>query len=116
MTVRLHFNVREHATPPVLVIELSGTIDSSKSLEKVHDLISRSPLDKILVLMPTVDYINSAGFAEIVVLDEKASQGGKVLMFADLNDKVGSVFNHLGGQHILKLQPSEPEALEALAG
>ncbi len=115
MSFRLLFNVRETTSPPALVIELVGTIDSSKCLERLHEIVNKSTLPDILIVFSGVDYINSAGFAEVVVLNERATLGHKRLVLVDLNIKVRSVFEHLGGLQILDVHTTEEGALRKIA-
>lgn len=111
MSVKLLFNVRETTAPPALVVELVGIIDSSKCLERLHEIVNKSTHADILVVFSGVDYVNSAGFAEVVVLNEKATLEKKRLRLVDLNFKVRSVFEHLGGLQILDVHKTEEEAL-----
>ncbi len=115
MTVKLLFNVRETTSPPTMVVELVGIIDSSKCLERLHEIVTASTLNDILIIFSGVDYVNSAGFAEVVVLNERAGLEKKRLILVDLSPKVQSVFEHLGGLQILEVHNSEEDALRKIA-
>ena len=113
----LQCNVREHAAgggAPVMIIELTGTIDTSRSVETLFTMVTRSSAEKMVIHMAGVDYVNSAGFAEMVQLVSAAKQASKQLVFAALTVKVKSVFEGLGGGRIMTLVDSEEAALAHL--
>lgn len=111
----LQFNVRETVEPAAMIIELTGTIDTSRCVENLYNLVTRSAASKMVIQMKGVDYINSAGFAEVVQLAQAARAKGKRLVFSQLTIKVKSVFEGLGGGRLLDIVDSEDEALARLA-
>lgn len=109
----LQINFREEGE--AIVIELSGTIDTSRAVENLYNLISRSSSTKFAVSMKGVDYINSAGFAEMIVLNQNAKKNGKRLVLCEMTPKVSAVFENLGGMRLLEIVETEAAAVGSLA-
>lgn len=110
----LQISVRDAGTPQKIIIELKGSIDTSRSVENLYNLITKSSALKMVISMSQVDYVNSAGCGELFLLNHKAKQEGKTLVFSQLSDKVRSVFEHMGGLNLLSVVANEADALKKL--
>lgn len=115
MKVKLRFEKRIHATPPTLILDLSGEVSSGRSLESLIELIQGSDYKFYVVSMRGVSYINSSGFGELAELHLRCEERGKSLWFAELSEKIAAVFETMGGSNFMRISPTIDEALAAIS-
>ncbi|NOZ23916.1 MAG: STAS domain-containing protein [Planctomycetes bacterium] len=113
MSANVTVSVREIQSPPALIFEITGTMDSSKDLEYIAGVIESSDKELFLLSMSGVDYINSAGVGEIISISHSVKEAGKKLCFAGMHPYVRGVFELLGGHYFVPVYDSEAEALAA---
>ena len=106
-------SVKEIESPPALVVNVHGGIETWKGLEAVIKIIESSVQELLLVSMKNVDYIDSAGVGKIMAMGYIAKELGKKLRFAGMQPYVRRVFELLDGHHFVQVFESEQEALAA---
>jgi len=114
MSSKIRVSIREVESPPALVVEVNGTLDSAKDIEYISNAIQSSDKQNFLLAMSGVDYINSAGVGEIIALGETLKESGKYLCFAGMHPYVRGIFELLGGHYFVPIYDSEAEALAAV--
>lgn len=99
--------------PGVQRIDLTGDLDfhSSPQLRKELGKLVEGKLQKLLVDLKKVNYIDSSGLATFVELFQKMKKGdGKLILF-NLSQPVRSVFEIAKLDSIFQLAQNEEEAL-----
>jgi len=113
MARNLTVSIKEVEARPAVVVQVTGTIDSSQDLDVVSKLIATSDRKLFLLSMEGVDYINSAGVGEIIAMSHTAKELGKKVCFAGMQPYVREVFELLGGHYFVRVYETEKEALAA---
>ena len=98
-------------------VEIEGELDfhSSPDLRREFTKLIDQQVQKVLVNLKKVDYIDSSGLATFVELFQKMKRyGGKLVLF-NLAQGVRSVFEIAKLDSIFKLADSEKEALSLVS-
>ncbi len=101
MTPRLDCKSYKLEDKPVTVLELTGQIDSPESLAAVEEIAGRPETEHIAILMEGVEYINSKGCGELIVLHHKVKDRGFRMFMVKPVGGVARVLKHAGCDKIL---------------
>lgn len=97
----------------VTIVAIAGSLDSitSPQAQQALDAVVAHGAHKVAVDFSTLDYVSSAGLRVLLGLTKQlTAKGGAVRTFG-LNQTVREVFEISGFATILKVFPSEGEAL-----
>lgn len=99
--------------PGVQWIDLAGDLDfhSSPQLRKEFGKLLEGEIQKLLVDLKKVNYIDSSGLATFVELFQKMKKGGGKLILFNLTQPVRSVFEIAKLDSIFHLARDQEEAL-----
>lgn len=113
------FNI-EHSTLSVgekniIRVKIDGYLDSStfpKLQEHLNNLTEEDNINFLLDLAD-LDYISSAGLGVLMgILREVRARGGD-LKITNMSEKIERVFNLLGFSRLMKIYPSDVEAINS---
>lgn len=99
----------------VLIVRLDGRLDATSTpvLEgKIKPLLDKSM--RILIDFSGVDYLSSAGMRLLLSATKKMKAKNGHLVFCGLSDDVMEIIKMAGFDKILRIFPTEKEALAAL--
>lgn len=106
-------NVTTREENGIAIVEIDGKLDTATSpaaQENLTAMISEGK-KKILINLAKLDYIASSGLRVLLTLAKDLEQGGGALRICNLNKVVQEIFDISGFSSILKVFPSESEAL-----
>ena len=109
----LKVSVKEIETPPALVMDVQGSMESWQGFGAVAKIIETSVQKLLLVSMKKVDCINCAGIGKLMAMSFLARALGKRVCFAGMQPGVRRVLESLEGHCLLSVYDSEQEALAA---
>jgi anti-anti-sigma factor len=100
----------------VTIVAISGSLDSNTAPEakSALDAVGTSPARKVAVDFSTLDYVSSAGLRVLLGLAKQLNAKGGALRTFGLNPSVREVFEISGFATILKVFPTEADALNGL--
>jgi len=107
-------NLNERTVGDVVVIEISGRIDSVQA-PKLHERVGAlvAPGKRILLDLTKVEYISSAGFRVLLLLARQAGQGQSRLALCGLSPKVRQLFDLGGFLDLFPIAPTQEEGIAA---
>jgi len=110
--------VREVEGKKIEVIHLAGFIDSHTfpQFESAINEALESGARHFLLDMQGLNYINSTGLGLLMSLYRQVRQDAGDLAVTHTSEKITNIFDLLGFSRIIKLFPTDDEALRALAG
>ena len=107
--------IREDREQGVLVVAVTGRVDSLSSGELETCLLAHAGRDKRLVVdMQGVEYISSAGLRVLLRLVNKMQEVKGDLVLCSMADGVREVFELAGFASIFSIEPSLEAALARL--
>lgn len=97
----------------VTIVAIVGSLDSNTAptAKPALDAVGASPAKKVAVDFAGLDYVSSAGLRVLLGLAKQLSAKGGALRTFGLNQSVREVFEISGFATILKVFPSEADAL-----
>jgi anti-anti-sigma factor len=97
----------------VTVVVIVGSLDSNTApqAQRALDAVGTSPARKVAVDFSALDYVSSAGLRLLLGLSKQVSAKGGTLRTFGLNQSVREVFEISGFAMILKVFPTETDAL-----
>jgi anti-anti-sigma factor len=98
-------------------VRISGYLDSStfpQLQEHLDNLLKQGYHDYLLDLQ-SLDYISSAGLGVLMGILREVREKEGDLKIINMSEKITRVFDLLGFSRMMKVYPSENEALEAFA-
>jgi len=109
-------SIRVEEYPNAFAYVIEGSLAGPETIETISEDVKAAPVPNIILVLDDVDYINSTGFAAIVMLANNLEDLGKELYVVGLHKKVQVVFESLGGTQMLNIVPTLEEALSKVAG
>ncbi len=109
-------NIETNTKNGIDVLKVSGRMDASTVTlfnEECQKLLEKST-GSILIDLEGLEYISSAGLRGILTMAKECKAGGHDLAFCSMRDMVAEMFKISGFISILKLYPSEEEAVAAM--
>lgn len=100
----MEIEVIEEQSVPVVIVGLSGRMDSSNS---------RDFEEKMVVDCSQLQYISSAGLRVFLMAAKQLTMAKEKLVLASLNDDVRQVFNLTGFSSIFEIRDSREDALKS---
>jgi len=100
----------------VLVCYIDGDIDihSSPDVKKIFDKLAKDKVQKVVINLASVNYVDSSGLATLVsALKGVKSFGGK-LRLVNLSSKVKGLFEITKLDKLFDIKDNEEEALKSL--
>ena len=99
----------------VAIVDIEGKLDTmtGPAAQDEFEAMLGEGQETILVNLAKLDYISSAGLRVFLTLAKALEKGGGKLHLCSLNKTVREIFEISGFSAILKVFPSEAEALAA---
>jgi anti-sigma B factor antagonist len=96
-------------------VKISGFLDSSTfpQLQEHLDDLLRQGNHHYLLDLANLDYISSAGLGVLMGILREVREKNGDLKIINMSEKIERVFYLLGFSRLMKVYPSEPEALDA---
>lgn len=93
-----------------LRLAVSGqiTYNDQVSIRKLFNVIRKSPLNRVIIDLSSLTFIDSAGIGMILILVDELSFNGKVLEFENLQGQVARVFTITKVMDLLLMSRLEP--------
>ena len=88
---------------PIVVIELTGEIDSEKKTEYIEEIVAKKKTEHIALVMEDVAYINSKGCGRLVAIHKAVEDRGFHLYLVKTSTPAARVIKCLGIDNILRL-------------
>lgn len=106
-------NITAREENGITIIEISGKMDTAISPAVHEKLVALRSEDgsNVLLNLSRLDYMSSAGLRALLALAKQLEKEGGALRICNLNKVVQEVFEIAGFNSILKVFPSESEAL-----
>lgn len=114
-SVMMQIEVIEDESQHVVIVGLSGRMDSSNSRafeEKMVNLIQAGKT-RMVVDCAQLQYISSAGLRVFLMAAKQLTMSKGKLILASLNDDVRQVFNLTGFSSIFQICDSREEAIKS---
>ena len=110
--------IRHGASGDITVLRLEGKLDgtTSAALEQAIDAALAGGRRKLLVAMPGVTTVTSAGWGLLISVTKELKAQGGALAVADLKPQVKYSYDMLRIKSLVAAHGSETEAAEALRG
>jgi stage II sporulation protein AA (anti-sigma F factor antagonist) len=107
-------NISIHRHRDVTVIEVSGTLDSAKSVEfaTTLDLVLAEGVNHVLIDFSELIYISSAGLRVIAVALKRIRKSGGELVLCGLKDDRRRIFELTGFTKVIKTFDNKQDALQ----
>ena len=109
-------DIKTHKEESHLVIEVTGEVDASSSIELDNALAKALGAGEtnILVDCHRLNYISSAGLGVFMSHIQDLEKNQVRMIIFGLNDKVRNVFQILGLDQLLKIVDSKDQAIQLL--
>jgi len=101
----------------VVVLSLSGRLDAATSemLERRFDELFPTSRSRFVLGMKDVDYVSSIGLRVLLTCSKKCAAAGGGVVLAGMHPFVEDIINLVGFNRIIKIAPSEADAVAMLA-
>lgn len=106
--------VDEEAT--IIAIDLAGGVFAS-NLNDFKDIIAvqqNRPIRDLILNFENLDFISSSGIGVLVEKNEEFKKTNKRIWIVGLNEDIGRVFNQFSLDRIIRILPSEKDAVETI--
>jgi anti-sigma B factor antagonist len=106
-------NITEREENGIAIVEIDGKMDTATSpaAQENFTTMINGGKTKILLNLAELDYLSSSGLRVILTLAKELEKVGGALRICNLNKVVQEIFDISGFSYILKVFPSESEAL-----
>jgi anti-sigma B factor antagonist len=96
-------------------VRISGYLDSSTfpQLQEHLDNLLKQGCHYYLLDLENLDYISSAGLGVLMGILREVREKDGDLKIINMSEKIARVFDLLGFSRLMKVYPSEPEALDS---
>ncbi|MBJ3776347.1 STAS domain-containing protein [Acuticoccus mangrovi] len=105
--------IQHEEVGPVLVLVLSGRIDSATAKTLETEILGRlgQGVARIVIDLAKVEYISSAGLRVILLGGKKAKAGGGAIVLCTLQPAIRDVFEISGFLRLFEVTPTRTEAV-----
>ena len=114
MSVGLQVEIEDNGSSSI--VRLAGRLDATTSpgLEsKTAELMNKQGA-KVLLDFARVDYLSSAGMRFLLSATKKINSAGGIVLLCSLSEDVMEIIKMAGFERILKIFPTEAEALKSM--
>lgn len=117
-SLSIKMNITTEISKEIYQISIDGEIDASSSilLDEEFEKAILSNSSKILVDCSKLSYISSAGLGVFMSNVEDCQTKNIKFVLYNLNNKIRSVFDMLGLNHLIQIKSNKDEALLYLNG
>jgi len=115
--VRGHTEITEHRESGIVVLSVTGRLDSSNAGTLEHKMLGLidGGESRFVVDCAALDYISSAGLRVLLIAAKRLAATAGVIVLSGLTEQIKEVFDIVGFASIFKIYRTPTDALAALA-